>query len=129
MSRNSPLPAIVALAGLSFIWGYNWVVVKEALRFSGPFTFAALRSLLGGLFLFSLLPLLRRPLGPGSFAGAFLLGLLQTACFLGLSTWALVSGGAGKVAILVYTMPFWLLMLASRALNGRRWPLPFRACF
>ncbi|MFP1592638.1 hypothetical protein ACLB1M_31055 [Escherichia coli] len=29
---------------------------------------------------------------------------------VGLAPWALVSGGAGKVAILSYTMPFWVVI-------------------
>jgi drug/metabolite transporter (DMT)-like permease len=39
--------------------------------------------------------------------------------FYGLSTWALVSGGAGKTAVLNYAMPFWVLMLAWLALGER----------
>jgi drug/metabolite transporter (DMT)-like permease len=54
-----------------------------------------------------------------------LLGLLQTAGFTSLSQWALVSGGAGKTAVLAYTMPFWLLLLAwpllGERLRGGQW--------
>ena len=37
--------AVLALIVLSLIWGYNWVVMKEALWYAGPFEFAALRTL------------------------------------------------------------------------------------
>jgi drug/metabolite transporter (DMT)-like permease len=116
---------LLGLAVLSLIWGYNWVVMKQALRFSGPFTFAALRSLLGGLALALVLVLLRRSLAPGSLLAVITLGILQTATFTGLATWALVSGGAGKTAVLVYTMPLWLLLMAwpilGEKLRGIQW--------
>ena len=44
-----------------------------------------------------------------------LLGILQTCGFTGLLIWALVEGGAGKTAVLSYTMPFWVMLFA--------WPL------
>jgi drug/metabolite transporter (DMT)-like permease len=33
--------AIVALILMSLIWGYNWVLVKEAMRHASPFDFSA----------------------------------------------------------------------------------------
>ncbi len=38
---------------------------------------------------------------------------------VGLAQWALVSGGAGKVAILSYTMPFWVVIFAAVFLGER----------
>ncbi len=38
---------------------------------------------------------------------------------VGLAQWALVSGGAGKVAILSYTMPFWVVIFAALFLGER----------
>ena len=111
--------ALLALAVLSLVWGYNWVVMKEALRFSGPFTFTALRCLSGGVALLLILLAMRRSLAPGTYVGVTILGLLQTSGFMGLATWALVSGGAGKTAVLVYTMPFWLLVMAWPLLGER----------
>ena len=53
-------------------------------------------------------------------------GLLQTTLFNGLAIFALNVGGAGKVSVLVYTMPFWLLLLAwfflGERLQGSQWP-------
>jgi drug/metabolite transporter (DMT)-like permease len=119
------MPALISLAVLSFIWGYNWVVMKDAVRYSGPFIFTAMRSLLGGFALFFVILAMKRPISPGSFSGVLLLGLGQTTGFLGLATWALVSGGAGKTAVLVYTMPLWVLVLAwpilKESLQGLQW--------
>jgi drug/metabolite transporter (DMT)-like permease len=116
LTRHLPL---LALALLALIWGYNWVVMKQGLRYSQPFTFAALRSFLGAVTLFMLLPILRKPLRPKALGLTLALGLLQTTGFVGLVMWALVSGGAGKTSVLVYTMPFWLLLMAWIVLGER----------
>lgn len=104
--------AILALSALVMIWGYNWVVMKVAVQYSSPFDYAALRVLLGGISLFLLLIWLRKPPLPKEIFGTFLAGFLQTSGFYGLSTLALVSGGAGKTAMLNYAMPFWVVLLA-----------------
>jgi len=111
--------AVLALLVLALIWGYNWVVMKVGLRYSQPFTFAALRAFLGALSLFVLLAVLRRPLRPRALGLTATLGLLQTTGFIGLVMWALVNGGAGKTSILTYTMPFWLLLMAWVVLGER----------
>jgi len=53
------------------------------------------------------------------------LGLLQTCGFTGLLIWALVSGGAGKTAVLSYTMPFWVMLFAwpmlGEKVSGWQW--------
>ncbi|HMO47714.1 MAG TPA: DMT family transporter [Rubrivivax sp.] len=124
--RTQARRAVIVLALLSLIWGYNWVVMKLANHYAGPFQFTALRCVFGALVLFAALLLRRaslRLIAPGP---TLLLGLLQTAAFTGLAQWALVSGGAGKTAVLVYTMPFWLLLLAWPLLGERlrraQWP-------
>lgn len=117
--------AWVALFVLSLIWGYNWVVMKEALRFAGPFSFVALRTGLGAVALFVIAALWRKPLRPYSLRKLATLGLFQTTGFIILSMLALVSGGAGKVSVLVFTMPFWTLLLAwiflQERVRGAQW--------
>lgn len=98
--------SILALILLVLIWGYNWVVMKIAIQYAAPFDYAALRVMLGGLTLLLVLVWCGQPLRPKRAAGAAAVGLLQMSCFYGLSTWALVSGGAGKTAVLNYAMPF-----------------------
>ena len=101
----------LALVGLGLIWGYSWVVMKVGLRYSQPFTFAALRTFLAALILLVLLSLLRRPMRPKAIGLTCLIGLTQTTCSIGLAMWALEIGGVGRTAVLVYTMPFWLLVM------------------
>ena len=124
-SLNNLKPAIFALITLSGIWGYNWVVMKECLRYASPVDFAALRTFIGALSLFSILLLQRKSLAPKEIFMTMLLGLLSTTGCIGLVTLALFYGGVGKTAILVYTMPFWVLILAwpllSEHLAGAQW--------
>lgn len=119
--------ALVVFAVLSLIWGYNWIVMKIGLQYVGPFTFSALRGVVAAVVLFAALLATGRPLRPVAFWETLLLGLLQTAGFMGLVQFALVQGGAGKVAVLAYTMPFWTVLLAWLWLGERLRPLQWLA--
>ena len=123
--KNQNLMAFLALMLLCLIWGYNWVVMKNALHFSGPYDFAALRTILGALCLFIVMLVLKKPFKIQEIPSLIVLGLLQTAGFTGLLVWALVEGGAGKIAVLTYTMPFWTMLLAwpllGEKLSGWQW--------
>ena len=116
--RPAPL-AVVALILMSLIWGYNWVVMKKVIAYVDPFDFSAVRTLFGAVTLFLMLVILRRPMKVVALRKVALLGLLQTAAFTGLIQWALVAGGAGKTAVLVYTMPFWVVPMARWVLDER----------
>lgn len=128
---NSQSAAIVTLAVLSLMWGYNWVVVKVALQYAGPFQFLAFRMTLASLVLFGLGRALGLPLAMPHPKKTLMLGLMQTTAYGSLMTWALVRGGAGKVAILTFTMPFWIVILAwlflGEKVRGRQWPIIFLA--
>lgn len=122
MTPLRPTPrrfAVAALALLVLIWGYNWVVMKVGVRYSSPFEFAALRAMLGAVSMFGVMVFLRRPLRPRALAWTCLLGLLQTSGMMGFSMWALVSGAAGRTAVLVYAMPFWAMLIAWPVLGER----------
>ncbi|MGG6296547.1 DMT family transporter [Leptolyngbya sp. AN02str] len=124
-SNRAQFSAILALAGLAIVWGYNWVVMKIAVRDAPPFDFAAMRTLFGALSLFGVMIALRKPLKPVAIPETALFGILQVTGTIGLITWALVNGGAGKTAVLNYTMPFWALLLAWAFLKerpqGKQW--------
>ena len=123
--NESRLAPLLALAVLSLVWGYNWVVMKQAVRFIDPLAFSAMRSFFGGLVLLLIVWLTRRPGAIGWLAGVVTLGLIQTTVFVTLSIWALLYGGAGKTAVLVYTMPVWLMLLAwpilGEKIRGIQW--------
>lgn len=116
---NNYTNAIIALALLTIIWGYNWVVMKVALQYSTASQFAAMRTFGGGIFLLGLMAIMRKPLRPREVGSTVVLGLLQTTGFTGFIIWALVQGGAGKTSVLSFTMPFWVLLLAWPLLGER----------
>ncbi len=125
MNHSQTIKAFLALFILAFFWGYNWVVMKSALAFAGVFQFIALRTGIGAVCLFILIALMRKPFKIKCLPTLLLLGLLQTSGFTGLLMWALVEGGAGKTAVLTYTMPFWVMLLAwpllGEKLQGLQW--------
>jgi drug/metabolite transporter (DMT)-like permease len=117
---------LIALALLALLWGYNWVVMKVALRHAGPLDFAALRAAFGVLVLFGVMVALRVPLKPRFVRKTIWLGLFQTTGFVGLISWSLTVGAAGKSAVLAYTMPFWVIVFGWPFLDERlrrhQWP-------
>lgn len=111
--------AFAALVLLALVWGYSWVVIKVATRDSSPLALAALRSLMGAAALLAVLALTRRPLRPPPFGPTLVLGFLQTVGFSVPQTVAVSLGGAGRIAVLAYTMPFWIALLAWAFLGER----------
>ncbi|HEU4617009.1 MAG TPA: DMT family transporter [Gammaproteobacteria bacterium] len=124
--RVSDAGPLAAFAVLALIWGYNWVVMKIALRYAGPIEFALLRVGIAVLVMFALLMALRIPLRPADVRKTIWLGLFQTTGFIGLMSWSLSFGEVGKSAVLAYTMPFWVIVLGwpflHERLQGRQWP-------
>ncbi|HEX5304465.1 MAG TPA: DMT family transporter [Dyella sp.] len=121
-NESSRRGAVAALLVTLVLWAYSWVVMKQALAYAGPFDFAALRYLLGAGALFLVLAATRQHMAPPPLLATALIGLCQTAAFQGLEQWALVDGGAGHVALLAYTMPFWAVLLAWPLLADRPTP-------
>lgn len=116
---------MLALLATILIWAYSWIVMKQVLQHAGPFNFSALRYSLGAMVLFGALAVTRQSLRPPPLLPTIAIGVCQTAAFQGLGQLALESGGAGRVALLAYTMPFWSVLLAwmilDERLTRRRW--------
>ena len=113
-----------ALALLSLLWGYNWVAMKAGLADAGPMQFATLRFTLAALCMIPVIMKFGAPLFPRreQWPAVAILGLMLAGNFACTLT-ALRLGGTGKTAVLVYTMPFWVLVFAWLALHERldRW--------
>ena len=115
--------AVVALVVLALIWGYNWVVMKIAVHDAAPLVFGAWRTLGGGVALFVAALIARRKIAPQFPVAFFWIGIFQTGLFVALVSWACVAAGAGQVAMLAYTMPLWVSVIAWPVLGERlRWP-------
>ena len=118
MSKPASAP-IAAMVAMIVIWGYSWVVMKIALRHAHPFDFAALRVAIGCAILFAIVKLRGRSLFLRDYRMAVLLGLLQVALFVALSHFALLYAGPGKTSVLVFTMPFWMIVFAHFLIHER----------
>lgn len=118
-SRRS---AVIALLALCLIWGFNWTVMKSVLHYVGPMTFSAYRYTLATFILFVVLIVRREPLTPTPWLPTFVIGLAQTTGFQALVQLSLMSGGAGRMALIAYTMPFWVIPLAWLLLREKPTP-------
>jgi len=104
---------------MSVLWGYGWTAIKIGLLDAPPFKLTAVRMLASALCLMAMLPLTGRPLAPQRLPELMALALVQTSLLFTFSTCAVALGSAGRVAFLVYTMPFFTLLLAWPLLGER----------
>ena len=116
---HSQRGAYVALALLTLVWGLNWVVMKAALLHAHALVFNAERTWLAVAVLFAALIARRGRLLPHSWRAVIVTGLFQTTVNFGATMLAVATGGAGKASVLVFTMPFWTLLIARPVLHER----------
>ena len=119
LSVGSRRGAYFALAFLTLIWGSNWVVMKFALQSAHPVVLNVQRTWLATVILFAVLLWRRGTMLPESWIAVIVTGLFQTTINFGSTTMALAGGGAGRTSVLVFTMPFWTLLLAWPVLHER----------
>jgi drug/metabolite transporter (DMT)-like permease len=117
--------ALVVMAVLVLVWGYAWILSKKALAYCGPLDLATLRTVIATTVLFPALVKICKPVWPEHPWEALGVGVVQTSLFLLLNNWALSMGEPGKTSILVFTMPFWVLIFAwpllGERIQGVRW--------
>jgi drug/metabolite transporter (DMT)-like permease len=115
----------LALFVLSVTWGYTWVMAKQALEYAPPFAFAAERCVGGALALLLAVKLMGKSLALQAPGQTLAIGLVQVTGFMLFQTWALVEGGPGKTAVLIFTMPIWTLLIAwpmlGERIRGTQW--------
>lgn len=123
MNRSDPTHvAWLGLLILTVVWSFGWTTMKVATVYAGPLTFSAQRYLVGTAVLFLLLGLRRSNLKPTPWGPTLVIALTQTTAFQAFSQFALMQAGAGKVVLLAYTMPFWVVPLAWWWINERPGP-------
>ncbi len=111
--------AYIALVVLTLLWGFNWLAMKFGLERSHPAVFNVERTWAAVLALFAVLIAKRRPFWPESWLAVLVTGFFQTTINFGSTTMALAGGGAGRTSVLVFTMPFWTLLIAWVVLRER----------
>jgi uncharacterized membrane protein len=108
-----------ALIILTLIWGLNWMAMKFGLQFAHPVIYNIERTFVAIALVFAVLFRERRPLKPESWMAVIVTGFFQTTINFGATTMALAGGGAGRTAVLVFTMPFWTMLIAWPVLHER----------
>lgn len=105
---------------ITLIWGYAWVLMKQALEYMGPFTFSSLRFGTGAITLLLIIFALRKGLPPKKYWKHFIvIGMLQTSIVFLLVMFALKFVDAGKSSVLLYSMPMFSSLLAVKFLNEK----------
>lgn len=116
---NSRRGAYAALALLTLIWGLNWAAMKAALMHAHPLVFNVHRTWLAVVVLFGVLVARGGRVWPTRWRSVYITALFQTTINFGATTMAVAGGGAGRTSVLVFTMPFWTLLIAWPILHER----------
>jgi drug/metabolite transporter (DMT)-like permease len=106
-------------------WAGNYLFVRQGEEFVAPLWLAALRAGVGAMGVGAFLAFRPQPGGfsPAQRRDALLLGIPNTAIFLGLWFVAAPSIAPGETAVIVYTFPLWVALFAPALLGshlGRR---------
>ncbi|MFI4888150.1 MAG: DMT family transporter, partial [Burkholderiales bacterium] len=118
-SVHSRRAAYMALALLTVVWGLNWIVMKAALLHAHPLEFNVHRTWLATVVLFGVLVARGGRMWPQSWRAVIITAFFQTTINFGATTMAVAGGGAGRTSVLVFTMPFWTLLIAWPVLHER----------
>jgi len=107
------------LALLTLVWGFNWLFMKAALLHADPLAFNVQRTWLAVAALFIVLVARGGRFWPHSWRAVLITAFFQTTINFGSTTMAVAGGGAGRASVLVFTMPFWTLLIAWPVLHER----------
>jgi O-acetylserine/cysteine efflux transporter len=109
------LKALIIIYG---IWGFNWVVMKEANLFFTPTFFVTCRFALGAIILLLVNAWLHLPLPPRKYwKWIILTGILQLAISNVAVQIGMLDLSAGLVSVLDYSMPVWVAIMAHFVLH------------
>lgn len=102
-----------ALSLIWLIWGMNWVVMKTANLYFPPVLFVTYRFASGALVLLIAAILMKVPMPQAKFLPYLLFtGVFQISLNNVLVQTGMVTLGAGTSAVLNYTMPLWVAIMA-----------------
>ncbi|MBF7685205.1 DMT family transporter [Acinetobacter sp. B10A] len=110
-----------AIALLCMVWGSLWGLVKHSLHIFPPFLFISIRLILAGLTLMVVQWVLQKPILPTRHELPRLVTLSALVCFgfYATQTFAMQFVDSGLSAVLVFTMPIFIAVLAHFILNER----------
>lgn len=118
--KNNKWALWTAIIIITLLWGYAWVLMKEAITYIGPFTFSALRFGTGSVTMLLVVWALKTGLPPKhAWKHLIIVGILQTSIVFLLVMYGLRFVDAGKSSVLLYSMPMWSSLLAVRFLGEK----------
>ena len=109
-----------ALSFIWLIWGMNWVVMKTANLYFPPVLFVTYRFASGALVLLIAAILMKVPMPQAKFLPYLIFtGVFQISLNNVLVQTGMVTLGAGTSAVLNYTMPLWVAIMAHFMLGEK----------
>lgn len=119
--RMTEPTSLILFLTMATAWGVNYLFVVIGLHYATPLWLATLRASVGaaGVFVYLLVVQHRSVLTGRDRRDAMLLGLPNTAIFLGLWFVAASQVPAGETAIVIYTFPLWVALLSPWVLGHR----------
>ncbi|OTG85308.1 EamA family transporter [Acinetobacter sp. ANC 4558] len=115
------IKVISAITVLCLIWGSLWGLIKFSLQIFPPYLFISVRLILAALTLTIVQLLLKKSVVPefGDWRKLFILSFLTCLGFYATQTFAMQFVDSGLSAVLVFTMPIFVGVLAHFILNER----------
>lgn len=112
---------VSAIALLCLVWGSLWGLVKHSLQVFPPFLFISTRLILAALTLMLVQRILKRSILPeqAEWKSLIILSVLICFGFYATQTFAMQFVDSGLSAVLVFTMPIFIGVLAHYFLNER----------
>lgn len=112
---------VSAIALLCLVWGSLWGLVKHSLQIFPPFLFISIRLILAALTLMVVQLILRKSIVPkrGEWVKLIISSVMICFGFYATQTFAMQFVDSGLSAVLVFTMPIFIGVLAHYFLNER----------
>lgn len=120
-ARRSPVAVAAAFSAIYVLWGSNFLAIRFAVETIPPFLLMGTRSLVAGLALLAwgLARGEARP-QPAHWRGAVAVGALLFLVGHGGLAWAQQHVASGVAALLMATIPLWMVLLEWRLLRAPR---------
>lgn len=124
LSKKMNIKVVSAIGLLCLVWGSLWGLVKHSLQIFPPFLFISVRLILAALTLMLVQLLLKRSVLPAreDWKKLIISSMLICFGFYATQTFAMQFVDSGLSAILVFTMPIFIGVLAHYFLNERLTP-------
>lgn len=122
VARSAGLPALIAgFACIYLVWGSTYLGIKFAVETLPPFLMAGARFVTAGCILWAIMALRGAPRPTlAQFRGAAMIGAIMLAGGNGLVSWSEQWVPSGIAALIVGTVPLWMVLFDWWIGSGRR---------